>query len=125
MLDNRHMVLVEDHDVRRYRPIFLVDRNGVKAYSDAPPTSEASRISASHRPDSALGNWGQVPFQFNRLELRMQRREATARREAGEVLTDIARSYNVGHSAISRLSYRPTVGNEVCSRGKNISIRPI
>jgi len=42
-LDNRHMVMVEDHDVRRYRPIFLVDRNGVKAYSDAPSTFEASR----------------------------------------------------------------------------------
>ena len=34
-----------------------------------------------------------------------QRREAIARREAGEVLTDIARSYNVSHSTISRLSY--------------------
>jgi DNA invertase Pin-like site-specific DNA recombinase len=32
-----------------------------------------------------------------------QRREALARREAGEVLTDIARSYNVSHSTISRL----------------------
>src|ERR1700682_574793 len=32
------------------------------------------------------------------------RREAIARREAGEVLTDIARSYNVSHSTISRLS---------------------
>ena len=32
-----------------------------------------------------------------------RRREATARREAGEVLTDIARSYNVSHSTISRL----------------------
>ena len=32
-----------------------------------------------------------------------QRREAIARREAGEVLTDIARSYNVRHSTISRL----------------------
>jgi predicted transglutaminase-like cysteine proteinase len=42
-LDNRHMVMVEDHDVRRYRPVFLVDRDGVKAYSDAPPTFEASR----------------------------------------------------------------------------------
>src|SRR5258706_10089791 len=39
-LDNRHMVLVEDHDVLRYRPIFLVDRDGVKAYS--PSTFEAS-----------------------------------------------------------------------------------
>jgi len=33
-----------------------------------------------------------------------QRGEAIARREAGEVLTDIARSYNVSHSTISRLS---------------------
>jgi DNA invertase Pin-like site-specific DNA recombinase len=32
-----------------------------------------------------------------------QRTEAIARREAGEVLTDIARSYNVSHSTISRL----------------------
>jgi DNA invertase Pin-like site-specific DNA recombinase len=33
-----------------------------------------------------------------------QRREAIARREAGdETLTDIARSYNVSHSTISRL----------------------
>ena len=32
-----------------------------------------------------------------------QRREAIARREAGEVLADIGRSYNVSHSTISRL----------------------
>src|SRR5215204_2098278 len=32
-----------------------------------------------------------------------QRREALARREAGDVLTDIARTYNVSHSTISRL----------------------
>jgi DNA invertase Pin-like site-specific DNA recombinase len=32
-----------------------------------------------------------------------QRREAIARRDAGEVLTAIARSYNVSHSTISRL----------------------
>jgi predicted transglutaminase-like cysteine proteinase len=43
MLDNRHMAMVEDHDVRRYRPVFLVDRDGVKLYTDAPTTSEASR----------------------------------------------------------------------------------
>jgi predicted transglutaminase-like cysteine proteinase len=42
-LDNRHMAMVEDHDVRRYRPVFLVHRDGVKRYSDAPTTSEASR----------------------------------------------------------------------------------
>ena len=33
-----------------------------------------------------------------------QRKEALVRREAGELLTDIARSYNVSHSTISRLT---------------------
>ena len=33
-----------------------------------------------------------------------QRKEAIARRERGELVTDIARSYNVSHSTISRLS---------------------
>ena len=32
-----------------------------------------------------------------------QRQEAVARREAGESLVDIGRSYNVSHSTISRL----------------------
>jgi len=32
-----------------------------------------------------------------------QRQEAIARRDAGETLVDIARSYNVSHSMISRL----------------------
>jgi DNA invertase Pin-like site-specific DNA recombinase len=32
-----------------------------------------------------------------------QRQEALARREAGEALADIGRSYNVSHSTISRL----------------------
>jgi DNA invertase Pin-like site-specific DNA recombinase len=35
---------------------------------------------------------------------RHQKQEALARREAGEVLTEIARSYNVSHSTISRLT---------------------
>lgn len=38
-----------------------------------------------------------------------QREEAIARRDTGEVLTDIARSYNVSHSTISRLTYRTFV----------------
>jgi IS30 family transposase len=33
-----------------------------------------------------------------------QRKEARARRERGETLMDIARSYNVSHSTISRIS---------------------
>ena len=33
-----------------------------------------------------------------------QREEALARREAGEALTEIARTYNVSHMTISRLA---------------------
>ena len=50
MLDNRHMVMVEDQQVRRYRPVFLVDRDGVKLYSDTPYLAEGSR-----GPERAIG----------------------------------------------------------------------
>jgi Helix-turn-helix domain len=41
-----------------------------------------------------------------------QRREIVARREAGEIITDIAQSYNVHHSTVSRLSHpRPKHSN--------------
>jgi DNA invertase Pin-like site-specific DNA recombinase len=36
-----------------------------------------------------------------------QRREAIARRDAGEALTDIARTYGVSHTTISRLTAAP------------------
>src|SRR6266478_8909783 len=42
-LDNRHMVLVEDQLVRRYRPVFLIDRDGVKLYSNTPYLAEGWR----------------------------------------------------------------------------------
>jgi DNA invertase Pin-like site-specific DNA recombinase len=35
-----------------------------------------------------------------------QQAQALARREAGEALTEIARTYNVSHSTISRLALR-------------------
>jgi DNA invertase Pin-like site-specific DNA recombinase len=35
-----------------------------------------------------------------------QRQEAIARREAGEALVDIGRSYNVSHSTIGRLKHQ-------------------
>jgi predicted transglutaminase-like cysteine proteinase len=36
MLDNRRMAMVEDAQLRNYRPIFVIDHEGVKRYSDAP-----------------------------------------------------------------------------------------
>ena len=42
-LDNRRMVMVEDAEVRNYRPIFLIDRDGVKRYEDAPQPAPNNR----------------------------------------------------------------------------------
>jgi predicted transglutaminase-like cysteine proteinase len=36
MLDNRRMAMVEDANVRNYRPLFVIDQTGVMRYDDAP-----------------------------------------------------------------------------------------
>jgi len=36
MLDNQRMAMVEDLNVRHYRPLFVIDDAGVKRYSDVP-----------------------------------------------------------------------------------------
>jgi predicted transglutaminase-like cysteine proteinase len=44
ILDNRHFVMPEDQQVQDYyRPVFLIDRDGVKRYSGGLSTSEGSR----------------------------------------------------------------------------------
>src|SRR5664280_3301514 len=41
-LDNRRMAMVEDADIRNYRPLFVIDQNGVMKYSDAPLLANAT-----------------------------------------------------------------------------------
>jgi predicted transglutaminase-like cysteine proteinase len=36
MLDNRRMAMIEDANVRNYRPTFVIDQTGVMQYADAP-----------------------------------------------------------------------------------------
>ncbi len=43
MLDNRRMVMVEDANVRNYRPTFVIDNDGVKRYEEAPMPVIADR----------------------------------------------------------------------------------
>jgi predicted transglutaminase-like cysteine proteinase len=43
MLDNRHMVMVKDQQVREYHPVFLIGHGSIKLYPDAPSASEESR----------------------------------------------------------------------------------
>jgi predicted transglutaminase-like cysteine proteinase len=35
-LDNRHMAMVEDADVRNYQPLFVIDQSGIMQYIDPP-----------------------------------------------------------------------------------------
>jgi predicted transglutaminase-like cysteine proteinase len=44
MLDNLHMAMAEDGQLRNYyHPVFLIDHGGVKRYSGTPPEPEAMR----------------------------------------------------------------------------------
>ena len=36
ILDNRRMAMIDDTNLRNYRPLFVIDDNGVMKYSDAP-----------------------------------------------------------------------------------------
>ena len=42
-LDNRRMAMVEDSDIRNYRPTFVIDQHSVMRYADAPLIADASR----------------------------------------------------------------------------------
>jgi len=48
-LDNRRMAMVEDSDVRNYRPTFVIDQSSVMRYTDTPLVAEA----ALHLPTQA------------------------------------------------------------------------
>jgi len=41
-LDNRRMAMVEDIDVRNYRPTFVIGQHGVMRYDDTPLLADAS-----------------------------------------------------------------------------------
>ena len=61
-LDNRRMIMVEDADITNYRPVFVMDRDGIRRYTPAPllvglaaavaepaalPTPAATKIAAA------------------------------------------------------------------------------
>ncbi|MCA1400940.1 transglutaminase-like cysteine peptidase [Bradyrhizobium sp. BRP56] len=41
-LDNRRMAMIEDSDIRSFRPTFVIDQHGVSRYVDAPLVTEAA-----------------------------------------------------------------------------------
>src|SRR5438045_7754024 len=47
-LDNRRMAMVEDADVRNYRPTFVIDQHSVIRYADAPLLAAAALQSQSY-----------------------------------------------------------------------------
>ena len=69
-------------------------------FGQGPPTLILARTGEGRRRAMANG----VRFGRKPKLTRHQIAEALTRREAGESLTDIGRSYNVSHSTISRLN---------------------
>ena len=54
-LDNMRMAMVEDAEVRNYRPTFVIDRDGVKRYQEAPmPVLEARDLVSQASGHSAV-----------------------------------------------------------------------
>jgi predicted transglutaminase-like cysteine proteinase len=51
-LDNRRMAMVEDADIRNYRPTFMMDRDGIRRYAPAPDVAGI----AVPPPEPALPN---------------------------------------------------------------------
>src|SRR3954447_9954180 len=49
-LDNRRMTMVEDVYLSNYRPIFLIDAEGVKSYRDAIPQGEDQQVASIVAP---------------------------------------------------------------------------
>ena len=56
-LDNRRMAMVWDADATDYRPVFVLDRDGVMRYVDAPLLADASGRIAAPVTVSALATF--------------------------------------------------------------------
>ena len=46
-LDNRRMAMIEDSNMRSYRPLFVIDQTGVMRYTDTPPKTQMTQIMAA------------------------------------------------------------------------------
>jgi predicted transglutaminase-like cysteine proteinase len=55
MLDNRRMALVEDVDVRNYRPLFVFDQSAIMTYSDPPPLAHVAERDPMPAPTAQPG----------------------------------------------------------------------
>ena len=44
ILDNRHMAMVEDRQMRNFQPVFLIDHDGVKLYVEPSSAPNASHL---------------------------------------------------------------------------------
>jgi len=61
-LDNRTMAMVEDSDIRNFRPTFVIDQHNVMRYADAPLLATASR---SHQEALAIIRSPAAPTKAN------------------------------------------------------------
>jgi predicted transglutaminase-like cysteine proteinase len=68
ILDNRSMAMVEDRQIPNFRPVFLIDHDGVKLYIDPSSTPNASQIVR------------RLEFSLSKINIGAQMRRIAARR---------------------------------------------
>jgi hypothetical protein len=49
LLDNRHLVMLEDEQIRRYHPIFVIDKHEVRRFAE-PPIVKPNELAAAGLP---------------------------------------------------------------------------
>jgi len=72
-LDNRRMAMIEDANMRTYRPLFVIDQGGVMRYTDVPPKAETMAQTMARLPDRDLApsftpNLGAQPGLISRVD---------------------------------------------------------
>ena len=85
-LDNRRMAMVEDSDIRNYRPTFVIDQHDVMRYADAPLVADASRPRSCNAGRIERAGLNAAPRSVIRLGYRMQARPYFSRRGICEVV---------------------------------------
>jgi predicted transglutaminase-like cysteine proteinase len=68
ILDNRHMAMIEDRKIPNFRPVFLIDHDGVKSYIDPSSAPNASHLVR------------RLGFSLSKTNTRAQMRRIAARR---------------------------------------------
>ena len=111
-LDNRRMAMVEDAQVRNYRPTFVIDQTGIMQYVDAPllaglagadPAHGESLLRRISLPSAIAERRARLDlaFQLKRFRLRSGRREPGFVRQTSVAMTAANIRHRIGIASMA------------------------